>query len=266
MYTWSSTLCWSWAHSLCNWSWGDHHKESFFFGDGMGINTGIEIWDPRISSARTWLTFVQVSSDSANCVHTKSTICSFICAEHCLGIWDELIYNSVPLWFWLVFWFFSLSIHLAISPAFPIRHALALGSPPKQNHRNSPPPISHVPCSIVIILLPNTATVYAKVLCSSTTHRALRLVAWYFQADYELRDVLSIDERWYTHGRSKTWEVDIVALVPLKRWEIFKQHKKYPIFIVWLSTSHETTNKYMCQGLNSHYFHIIGDKLINPIP
>ena len=21
----------------------------------------------------------------------------------------------------------------------------------------------------------------------------------------------------------------------------------------------------MCQGLNSHYFHIIGDKLINPI-
>ena len=26
-----------------------------------------------------------------------------------------------------------------------------------------------------------------------------------------------------------------------------------------------TGNPYMCQGLNSHYFHIIGDKLINPI-
>ena len=23
--------------------------------------------------------------------------------------------------------------------------------------------------------------------------------------------------------------------------------------------------KHMCQGLNSHYFHIVGDKLINPI-
>ena len=24
-------------------------------------------------------------------------------------------------------------------------------------------------------------------------------------------------------------------------------------------------SNYLCQGLNSHYFHIIGDKLINPI-
>lgn len=35
-YTWLSTLwevffCWSLAHGLFNWSWGDHHTESFFF-------------------------------------------------------------------------------------------------------------------------------------------------------------------------------------------------------------------------------------------
>ena len=31
------------------------------------------------------------------------------------------------------------------------------------------------------------------------------------------------------------------------------------------ATFHRNKNNNMCQGLNSHYFHIIGDKLINPI-
>ena len=53
------------------------------------------------------------------------------------------------------------------------------------------------------------------------------------------------------HGRSRVSKrlINIVILL------LYKIEKK----------SDATPEDDMCQGLNSHYFHIIGDKLINPI-